>query len=504
MRLDDTTKVILIMVMLLVDSMDVSTKLSLLDYLEIPLHSWIIKQRRDELTNTWCPGKWKMRITYRKHTYVVSGNKWIRKMEYFSGADISMSVLWILHAYVREIMEIKGSPGPSAEGDHYVRPSGHHQAGCVRRVPRGSGHFFLQPYPDVEISNLHKIDANIRANRMFTIRQTPSKMILYCDEDPIMHYRPKFVHIGGSHLSERLIYRSPPPDKLSKEGNDTATLLRWILINNPFRYDVNMGAFNDVHHTGFMNFVDLDLSENEQHFLSYWEIKDVRDWNRFEREAPRHVIALFRGIRMEEEREMDYQDAIVHMKPKSGTTKLDFMDSLLDTASKEDPSDVQLGEVTEFSSAMSPSLQLTALDLDPSFIKSLLPAPTGASRVGLLSPMQFTKRGNLIARLITMEIFNKHSRSPSTNKVLGRAIFTLSPIVMMQDRRRENYEQRVRRLALFAAVKMLYRHAYMGWHILSRQFLQSCKTGLTLSDVRHRMAVQFSFLEEEPMFFMRD
>jgi hypothetical protein len=281
-------------------------------------------------------------------------------------------------------------------------------------------------------------------------------------------------------------------------------MMRWILANNPFRYDVNMSAFGDIHLTGFLSFIDLDLTESESAFLRYWSIKDEHDLERFEREAPPHVVSLFRGRRLEEPRSMGYQEVMEAMKPNPIGSKASFLDSMLDTATKQDPSDIGHADASEYIGAVDPGLGMSALDLDPSFIKSLLPAPSGASRIDLLSPMQFTLRGNLLSRLVSLEIFGKHSRSPSINKLMGRAMFTLQPYVIMADPDRETYEQRVQRLTLYAATKILYRHSQIGWHIIDRSFLTACKQGLTQSDIIDRNRGYFPMIStEESVFIMR-
>jgi len=281
-------------------------------------------------------------------------------------------------------------------------------------------------------------------------------------------------------------------------------MMRWILANNPFRYDVNMSAFGDIHLTGFLSFIDLDLTESESAFLRYWSIKDEHDLERFEREAPPHVVSLFKGRRLEEPRSMGYQEVMEAMKPNPIGSKSSFLDSMLDTATKQDPSDIGHADASEYIGAVDPGLGMSALDLDPSFIKSLLPAPSGASRIDLLSPMQFTIRGNLLSRLVSLEIFGKHSRSPSINKLMGRAMFTLQPYVIMADPDRETYEQRVQRLTLYAATKILYRHSQIGWHIIDRSFLTACKQGLTQSDIIDRNRGYFPMIStEESVFLMR-
>jgi len=265
-----------------------------------------------------------------------------------------------------------------------------------------------------------------------------------------------------------------------------------------------MSAFGDIHLTGFLSFIDLDLTESEEAFLRYWSIKDEHDLERFEREAPPHVVSLFSGRRLEEPRSMGYQEVMEAMKPNPIGSKASFLDSMLDTATKQDPSDIGHADASEYIGAVDPVLGMSALDLDPSFIKSLLPAPSGASRIDLLSPMQFTARGNLLSRLVSLEIFGKHSRSPSINKLMGRAMFTLQPYVMMADPERETYDQRVQRLTLYAATKILYRHSQIGWHIIDRGFLTACKQGLTQSDIIDRNRDYFPMIStEESVFLMR-
>jgi hypothetical protein len=148
-----------------------------------------------------------------------------------------------------------------------------------------------------------------------------------------------------------------------------------------------MSAFGDIHLTGFLSFIDLDLTESEAAFLRYWSIKDEHDLERFEREAPPHVVSLFRGRRLEEPRSMGYQEVMEAMKPNPIGSKASFLDSMLDTATKQDPSDIGHAEASQYIGAVDPGLGMSALDLDPSFIKSLLPAPSGASRIDLLSPI---------------------------------------------------------------------------------------------------------------------